>query len=218
MHRPGPLEQARREMLDRHLLSRGIDDPRVLAAMGAVRREAFVPRGREGEAYADGPLPIGYGQTISQPYIVAAMAQAAAIGPGARVLDVGTGSGYAAAVYAELAAEVYTIELLPELARAGEAALRREGYGPARVKTRIGDGYLGWPEAAPFDAILVAAAAPSPPDALLTQLREGGMLVVPLAQSGGGERLECWRRISPLRYEQRVMFPVRFVPLVPGPR
>lgn len=202
-------------MLERDLKSRGIDEPRVLAAMAAVPRQAFVVHGQENEAYEDGPLPIGYGQTISQPYIVAAMAQAASIQPGARVLDVGTGSGYAAAVYAELAAEVFSVERIVNLSYDAEKTLRGAGYGPERVHLRVGDGYKGWPEEAPFDAILVAATAPSPPEALLSQLRVGGTLVIPVQRPGQNELLECWHRRSPVRYEREVLFPVRFVPLVP---
>ena len=203
-------------MLDRDLIGRGVRDPRVLEAMGRVPRERFVPADRLSEAYGDGPLPIGLGQTISQPFVVAAMLEAARVGPTSRVLDVGTGSGYAAAVAAELAAEVFSIVRHDALLAHAERVLRGLGYGPARVHLRAGDGYQGWPEAAPFDAILVAATAPGPPDALLGQLRIGGRLIVPVRGANGDELLERWSRRSAVGFDRSELMPVRFVPLVPG--
>ena len=158
------FEDARQAMVARQLQRRDITDPRVLVAMGTVPRHRFVPEALASRAYGDYPLPIGEDQTISQPYIVALMTQWAQVAPEDRVLEVGTGSGYQAAVLAELADRVYSIEIRPELARQAAARLKDLGYG--RVQVRAGDGYQGWPEAAPFDAILVTAAAPAVPPAL----------------------------------------------------
>ncbi len=169
---------ARERMVAEQLEARGIHDERVLAAMRAVERHAFVPEEERARAYADGPLPIGHGQTISQPYIVAFMTEAAGIGPDERVLEVGTGSGYQAAVLAEVAAEVYSIEIVDPLAKRAAQTLSELGY--ATVHVRSGDGYRGWPEAAPFDAVLVTAAAPRVPQPLLDQLALGGRLVIPI--------------------------------------
>jgi len=181
----------------------------VLRAMGAVPRHELVPEGLRDRAYEDGPLPIGEGQTISQPYIVAAMSQALALSPGERVLEIGTGSGYQAAVLAELGAEVYSIELVPELAERARRDLDRLGY--QRVVTRQGDGYRGWPEHAPFDAIVVTAAPESVPEALIAQLAVGGRMVVPVGK---------WTQDLVLLRKQaegvsrEVLMPVRFVPMV----
>ena len=202
---------ARSSMVTSQLKARAITDPRVLAAMGKIPRHLLVPPDLAPRAYGDYPLPIGGGQTISQPYIVALMSQWAEVQPGDRVLEVGTGSGYQAAVLAELTDKVFTIELLPELARAAETRLKELGYGRVRVKT--GDGYRGWPQEAPFDAILVTAAAPSVPPALAAQLQEGGRLVIPLGEAGGDQTLVRLRKVrGELKEEERV--PVRFVPLV----
>ena len=152
---------------------------------GRCRGSAFVAPGYEAVAYEDGPLPIGEGQTISQPYIVALMVEAAALGPGDRVLEVGAGSGYAAAVVAQIAARVFAIERHESLAR--EAARRCAALGYGNVEIRVGDGTLGWPEAAPFDAVLVAAGAPEPPRALKQQLEVGGRLVIPVGDGGLGQ-------------------------------
>ena len=169
---------ARADMVERQLVRRGIRDSRVLAAMRRVPRHCFVPESLHAEAYADYPLPIGEGQTISQPYIVARMTELLALTGRERVLEIGTGSGYQAAVLAELADEVYSIESLPAIA--GRAALVLHALGHARVHVRTGDGTLGWPEAAPFDRIVVTAAAPAVPPPLLEQLGEGGRLVIPV--------------------------------------
>lgn len=192
------------------LRRRGIDDPRVLAAFASVPRERFVPGRLRRQAYADRALPIGEGQTISQPFMVAAIVSALELGGDERVLDVGTGSGYQAAVLAELAAEVVTIERLPELAERARRTLAEAGY--ERVDVRVGDGTLGVPERAPFGAIAVAAAAPAVPGALLRQLVPGGRLAVPV-----GTRREQWLEVV-VRGEdgpERVRtVPCRFVPLV----
>ena len=211
---PRDYAEARGAMVARQLKARDIIDPRVLAAMGKVPRHRFVPDYLASLAYGDHPLPIGGGQTISQPYIVALMSQWAAVRPGDKVLEVGTGSGYQAAILAELTDQVFTMELLPELARAAETRLKELGYGRVRVKT--GDGYRGWPEAAPFDAILVTAAAPKLPPALREQLKEGGRLVIPLGEAGGEQTLVRLRKINgEMKEEERL--PVRFVPLVRPP-
>jgi protein-L-isoaspartate(D-aspartate) O-methyltransferase len=175
------LRASREEMVDRQLVRRAIRDPRVLAAMRRIPRHAFVPESLRAEAHADYPLPIGEGQTISQPYIVARMTELLALAGRERVLEIGTGSGYQAAVLAELAGEVYSIEYLPAIAARAERILHALGL---RVHVRTGDGTLGWPEAAPFDRIVVTAAAPAVPPPLLEQLGEGGRLVIPVGGPG----------------------------------
>jgi protein-L-isoaspartate(D-aspartate) O-methyltransferase len=175
---PDTLAQARARMVEEQLRARGIRDPRVLAAMGMVPREEFIATQDRKDAYGDHPLPIGAGQTVSQPYIVAAMIEALDVKPTDRVLEVGTGTGYEAAILSELAAEVWTIERHAELADKAREILARLGYGNVHVVQ--GDGSLGLPEHAPFDRILVAAAAPSVPDSLLAQLTDSGRLVVPV--------------------------------------
>jgi protein-L-isoaspartate(D-aspartate) O-methyltransferase len=197
-------------MVERQLLERGISDERVLAAMGRVPREGFVPEGLRDLAYEDGALPIGYGQTISQPYIVATICSLLELEGGENVLDVGTGSGYQAAVLAELAGEVTTIERVPELFEWARAALRKAGY--ERVDARLGDGSLGVPERAPFDAIAVAAAAPTVPRALYEQLREGGRLVLPRGSRWGQDLVQVLKTEGgPV---ERASVPCRFVPLL----
>ncbi|HSC92756.1 MAG TPA: protein-L-isoaspartate(D-aspartate) O-methyltransferase [Gaiellaceae bacterium] len=201
---------SRHLMVTQQLQARDIDDPRVLEAMRAVPRELFVPAEVRARAYEDAALPIGAGQTISQPYMVAAICQALGLRGTERVLDVGTGSGYQAAVLAELADEVHTIERVPELAeRAGEA-LAAAGYD--RVHVHVGDGTLGLPEAAPFDAIAVAAAAPGIPDPLYEQLVPCGRLVIPVG-SRHGQELELVVR-SPEGPATVRTVPCRFVPLL----
>jgi protein-L-isoaspartate(D-aspartate) O-methyltransferase len=199
--------------IDRQLRARGIRDERVLAAMAAVDRRQFVPDEYRAAAYDDGPIPLPYGQTISQPYMVAVTCEALALGGEECVLDVGTGSGYAAAVLAELAADVYTIERIPGLAEAARAALAAAGY--ERVSVHVGDGSLGLPEYAPYDAIAVAAAAPRLPAALWQQLREGGRIAVPL-RSGRGRQHLCVLERTPAGPRLVAAVPARFVPLVPG--
>jgi len=197
-------------MVTQQLLARDIDDERVLAAMRAVPRELFVPDELRRRAYEDAALPIGEGQTISQPYMVAAILQALALNGRERVLDVGTGSGYQAAVLAELADEVHTIERVPELADRARRSLAVAGYD--RVHVHVGDGTLGLPEAAPFDAIAVAAAAPGIPESLYAQLAERGRLVLPVG-SRRGQELELVVR-SPEGPATVRTVPCRFVPLV----
>ncbi len=211
---PKPVDefvQQRRQMVADQIEARGIEDERVLAAMRAVPRHEFVPPPLRGMAYSDRPLPIGEGQTISQPYIVALMTELAEITPGERVLEIGTGSGYQAAVLAELTDSVYTIELLPGLAAQARRAL--DGLGLKQVRSRVGDGYLGWPEAAPFGAILVTAAPDHIPQPLVEQLADGGMLVVPVGPTGGIQRLIRLRKTGEVLTEEEIL-PVRFVPLI----
>lgn len=212
--RDDPRAAERRRMVDEQLASRDIVDPRVLEAMALVPRHRFVPPEAADLAYVDGPLPIPSGQTISQPYVVAAMTQLARVGPGARVLEVGTGSGYQTAVLAVLAAEVYSIEIHPELTAATEPRLRALGLGDDRVHLRVGDGWSGWPEAAPFDAIVVTAAPPTVPPALAAQLALGGRLVIPVGVDQ--QELMVVTREAHDRYSQRTIFPVRFVPMTGG--
>jgi protein-L-isoaspartate(D-aspartate) O-methyltransferase len=202
----------RRQMVAEQIRARGVRDARVLAAMERVPRHRFVQPGDEPVAYADTPLLIGHGQTISQPYIVAYMTEALKLPADARVLEIGTGSGYQAAVLAELVAEVYTIEIVTPLAeRAGEL-LRDLGY--ANVHVRDGDGYKGWPEAAPFDSIVVTAAPDHVPEPLINQLEEGGRLVIPVGQAEQ-DLFVFVRTPTGLREEARL--PVRFVPLTRRP-
>jgi len=199
---------ARLRMVATQIEARGVRDPRVLDAMRRVERHRFVPEALLGEAYADWPLVIGHGQTISQPYIVAVMAEAARLGPGARVLEIGTGSGYQAAVLSLLADEVDTIELVEPLAQ--QAADRLEALGYGNVHVRAADGYRGWPERAPFDAILLAAAPPEIPPPLLDQLKEGGRLVAPVGE--GVQDLVVVRRTA-AGLSRQTLLAVRFVPM-----
>lgn len=201
-------------MVRRDIRGRGITDARVLEAMAAVPREAFVGVGQARRAYADGPLPIGEGQTISQPYVVAWMAEAAEVGAGDRVLEVGTGSGYAAAVLGRLAASVYTVERHAALARA--AARRLRALGCDNVEVRHGDGNDGWSEHAPYDAIVVAAAGRGVPGALREQLRDGGRLVIPVGGRWTTQRLVRERRGESGEFAREELGMVRFVPLVGG--
>jgi len=196
-------------MIARQITARGVRDARVLEALRAVPRELFVPEAYRDMAYDDCALPIGEGQTISQPFVVAAMTAALGIDEGARVLEVGTGSGYQAAVLAGLGARVFTIEILEPLAERAAATLDMLGY--TDVQIRIGDGYTGWPEAAPFDAILIAAATDHVPDPLVEQLAVGGRLVVPLGPKAEQELVRIRKTSSELLREP--LFPVRFVPM-----
>jgi protein-L-isoaspartate(D-aspartate) O-methyltransferase len=202
------FERDRVDMVASQLRARGIRDERVLAAMAAVPREQFVPEGWQRDAYADQPLPIGAAQTISQPYVVARMAELAAIGPKDRVLDIGFGSGYQTAVLAHLAAEVHGVEIRRELADQATARLAALGLG-GRVHLRVGDGGYGWPDKAPFDAILVAAAAEKLPAPLLAQLADGGRLVLPVGGPGQQELTRITRRGDDFRREH--LGAVRFV-------
>jgi len=208
------FRETRQLMVARQLQRRDITDPRVLIAMGKVPRHRFIPETLVSQAYGDHPLPIGSGQTISQPYIVALMTQWAEVHPGDKVLEVGTGSGYQAAVLAEITDRVFSMELRPELAR--QAATRLQDLGYAGVRVKSGDGYQGWPEEAPFDAIVVTAAAPRVPQALETQLKEGGRLVIPVEDSYGDQTLARFRKVAG-KLVKEASLPVRFVPLVRPP-
>ena len=189
-------------------------DPRVIAALRKVPREAFVPPEVRDFAYANRPLPIGHGQTISQPFIVALMTDMLALTPTARVLEIGTGCGYQTAILAQLAAWVYTVEVVAPLAEAAGERLQRLGY--ANVELRVGDGWLGWPEQAPFDAIIVTAAAPRRPERLVDQLGPGGRMVVPLGPSGYAQSLTLIEKDADGRITEARTLPVAFVPLVEG--
>jgi protein-L-isoaspartate(D-aspartate) O-methyltransferase len=206
------FETLRHLMVEHQLERRGIRDPLVLEAMRSVPREAFVPPELADEAYADGPLPIGEGQTISQPYIVALMVEALELRGGERVLEIGAGSGYAAAVLAEIAAEVDTVERHAPLAEEARERLRALGY--ENVQLRVGDGSRGWPEHAPYDAIVVAAGAPEVPEALKEQLAVGGRLVIPVGQGRTLQELLRLRRLSETEFQREELGGVRFVPLV----
>jgi protein-L-isoaspartate(D-aspartate) O-methyltransferase len=199
-------------MVDRQIMGRGVQDPAVLATMRRVRREAFVPRHLARRAYADQPLPIGGGQTISQPYIVATMTESLRLQPGDRVLEIGTGSGYGAAVLAEIAAEVYTVERLAGLAEGARCRLGELGY--TNVHVRHGDGSLGWPEHAPYDAIVVTAGGPDVPPSLLKQLAMGGRLVMPVGPSPLAQQLVRVVRTEETTYEREELGSVAFVPLI----
>ena len=195
------------KMVREQIAERGVKDPRVLDAMQRVPRHEFVGAAYRQLAYEDSPLPIEDGQTISQPYIVALMTELADVQPGEKVLEVGTGSGYQAAVLSALGAQVYTIEIMPGLAQSARAVLERLGYA---ANVRQGDGYAGWPEHAPFDAIIITAAPPSVPQPLEAQLAVGGRLVVPVGT--GVQDLWVWTR-TPSGMEKRNVLPVRFVPM-----
>jgi protein-L-isoaspartate(D-aspartate) O-methyltransferase len=207
---PAEAAEARARMVEHQLHRRGISDERVLHAMGRVPRELFVPENVRHLAYADGALPIGSGQTISQPFIVATICSLLGLAGNERVLDVGAGSGYQAAVLAELADEVVTIERVAELAEQARTALREAGYD--NVEVRVGDGSLGVPERAPFEGIAVAAAAPTVPSALYDQLAEGGRLVVPRGGRGGQDLVLVER--TPDGPVERRSVSCRFVPLL----
>ena len=199
----------RKRMVEEQIIARGIRDVRVLAVMGSIPRHCFVPQDDLPWAYADGPLPIGHGQTISQPYIVALMTELLEVEQSDRVLEVGSGSGYQAAVLGGLAAEVHTVEVIPELATEAEKNLAELGL--THVHVHDGDGSPGWPEDAPYDRILVAAAAPEVPQALLDQLSEGGRMVIPVG-SRSLQRLEVWKR-NGTKFSHQDSVEVCFVPL-----
>src|SRR3989338_952560 len=199
----------RQRMVDQQIERRGITDKRVLDAMKKVKRHLFVPTDLRNRAYEDRPLPIGHGQTISQPYIVAYMTQAARVGPNDRILEIGTGSGYQAAVLAEIAKEVYTIEILQPLA--DSARLRLEEMGYKNVKVKLGDGYKGWREYAPFDAIIVTAAPSEIPEELISQLKIGGRMVVPIGLFY--QELYLITRTES-GFKKEALLPVAFVPMI----
>lgn len=199
-------------MVDEQVVARGVRDPRVLAAMRKVPRHEFVPEDLREAAYEDGPLPIGEGQTISQPLIVALMTEAAKLTGGERVLEIGTGSGYGAAVLAEIAGEVVTIECIEVLATNARATLDRLGY--RNVEVLVGDGTLGWPAAAPYDAILVTAGGPYVPPSLRAQLEPGGRLVMPVGEQHFGQTLVRVTRGADGEDRQEDLNSVAFVPLI----
>ena len=188
--------------------------PQVRAALAKVERHRFVPGGQQALAYRNHPLPIGSGQTISQPYIVALSTDLVAPQLGQRVLEIGTGSGYQAAVLAEIVSQVYSIELIPSLGKQAAERLKTLGYG--NIEVRIGDGYAGWPEQAPFDGIVVTAAAPQVLQALVDQLKPGGRMVIPVGASHEAQELLVLTKRADGGVERRSVLPVRFVPLVPG--
>ena len=209
------FDQARTRMVERQIEARGIRDTRVLEAMTRVPRHEFVPPEFEAWAYDDRPLPIGLGQTISQPYIVALMTELVQARPGDRILEVGTGSGYQAAVAAALVDKVYSIEIIPDLARS--ASERLERLGISNVAVREGDGYLGWPEHSPFDGILVTAGAEEVPQPLVDQLRAGGRMVIPVGEVGAIQVLKVIEKLPGGDVDVRDVIPVRFVPLLRNP-
>ena len=199
----------RQRMVQQQLMTRGINDSRVLGAMAKVPREEFVAPESRVASYEDGPLPIGYGQTISQPYIVAFMTEQLRPKPSDRVLEVGTGSGYQAAILAELVSEVYSIEIVEPLAKIAEATLQRLGYKNVHVK--IGDGYKGWPEEGPFDAIIVTCAPDKVPQPLVDQLKDGGSMVIPVGDRFAQQLYLLKKKNGQLN--QSATLPVRFVPM-----
>jgi len=199
------------KMVKEQLITRGIKSEAVLEAMRNVPRHLFVPENLQSQAYADSPLPIGFGQTISQPYIVAYMTEQLGLSPGVKILEIGTGSGYQAAILAYLGCEVYTIELLENLA--ADAKKVFETLGLNGIKTRHGSGYAGWPEEAPFDAVIITAAPEKIPDKLFGQLKDGGRMLVPVGQAESTQFLkliikEDWELV------EKTLLPVRFVPMV----
>jgi protein-L-isoaspartate(D-aspartate) O-methyltransferase len=200
----------RQRMIDQQLKPRGIKDERVLSAMGKVPREEFVPVEGRVDAYQDGPLPIGYNQTISQPYIVAFMTEQLRPKPSDRVLEIGSGSGYQAAILAELVSDVYTIEIVEPLAKSADAALQRLGYKNVHIK--VGDGYKGWPEKAPFDAVIVTCAPEKVPQPLVDQLKNGGRMVIPVGERFAQQLYLFEKQNGQLK--ESATLPVRFVPML----
>lgn len=211
---PAAWERQRTRMVEQQLRARDIRNPRVLAAMMAVPRHLFVPDDQRAGSYLDGPLPIGFDQTISQPYIVAFMTEALEVQPGHRVLEIGTGSGYQAAVLSQLARSVYTIEIIAPLASRARQTLERLGY--RNVQVRSGNGYLGWPEHAPYDRIMVTAAPVEVPPALVAQLVTGGLMAIPVGPSGT-QVLRIMRRTATGMATIRTL-PVSFVPMTGKPK
>lgn len=201
--------EERERMVKQQIISRGIRSKAVLNAMRKVERHRFVPAEVSREAYNDYPLPIGEGQTISQPYIVAFMTEALDLKPSNRVLEIGTGSGYQAAILAEICKDVYTIEIIESLGKRAEQTLRQLGY--ANVHVRIGDGYFGWPEAAPFDAIIVTCSPTDVPKPLQDQLAEGGRMIIPVGEGQVQELVLISKENGKLKRQHRL--PVLFVPM-----
>ena len=204
-----PFTQKRENLVKQSMESRGIKDKAVLRAMRTVKRHLFVPENNLTNAYTDRPLPIGYGQTISQPYIVAAMTEAIQPAASDRVLEIGTGSGYQAAVLAEIVKEVYSIEIIPQLGNNAIATLKKSGY--TNVHAKVSDGYFGWPENAPYDAIVVTAAAEYVPPPLIEQLKDGGKMVIPIGSPFMNQRLMLIEKKGKKITTKRLM-PVVFVP------
>jgi protein-L-isoaspartate(D-aspartate) O-methyltransferase len=198
----------RRDMVQKQIIERGITDTAVIDAMLSIERHKFIPREYESHAYSDYPLPIGEGQTISQPYIVALMTELLALQETDKVLEIGTGSGYQAAILSVIVKEVYTIEIVPSLAQSAQERLRDMGF--KNVQVRCGDGFLGWSEAAPFDAIIITCAPPEVPQPLIEQLTEGGRLVVPLGSDF--QILTLYKKIAG-ELQKTEIVPVRFVPM-----
>jgi protein-L-isoaspartate(D-aspartate) O-methyltransferase len=213
--RPTPASDfaaQRQQMVQQQLMTRGINDQRVLAAMAKVPREEFVPPDSRAASYEDGPLPIGYAQTISQPYVVAFMTEQLRLKPSDRVLEVGTGSGYQVAILAELVSEIYSIEIVEPLAKNAEATLQRLGY--KNVHLKISDGYKGWPETAPFDAIIVTCAPDKVPQPLVDQLKDDGRMVIPVGDRFAQQLYLLEKKNGQLK--QSATLPVRFVPMTGG--
>jgi protein-L-isoaspartate(D-aspartate) O-methyltransferase len=206
------IEMCREMMIRRDLAGRGIMDPKVLEAMRSVPREEFIPPALRDQAYEDYPLPIADGQTISQPYIVAFMIEALELSPGDRVLEIGTGSGYSAAVLSRIVSRVYTVERISSLAETARERLLRLGYG--NIAVYVGDGTLGWPEHAPYDGIVVTAGAPRVPNSLLGEMAEGGRLVIPVGPDGFGQTLLRMRRLEGDEFLKERLLAVQFVPLI----
>lgn len=205
-------DDARRRMVEKQIIARGIEDDRVIQAMLKVPRHRFVPEKYRHYAYSDTPVPIGHGQTISQPYIVALMTEALNLSSADRVLEIGTGSGYQAAILAEIAKEVYTIEIVEPLGRGAEKLLRDMGYD--NIEVMVGDGYLGWPEHAPFDRIIVTCAPTEIPQPLIDQLKEGGIMMIPVGTAGFQYLYRVKKYMGEAETEE--VIPVSFVPLT-GP-
>jgi len=199
----------RQRMVEQQLKARGIKDQRVLAAMAKMPREEFVPADERIDAYEDGPLPIDYGQTISQPYIVAFMTEQLRPKATDRVLEIGSGSGYQAAILAELVTDVYTIEIIEPLAKSAEATMQRLGYKNVHIK--VGDGYQGWPEEAPFDAVIVTCAPENVPQPLIDQLQNGGRMVIPVGERFAQQLYLLEKKNG--RLKESATLPVRFVPM-----
>jgi protein-L-isoaspartate(D-aspartate) O-methyltransferase len=209
---PRDFAAERERMVKEQIVMRGVVDDRVVAAIRKMPREEFVPQEFRNDSYTDGPLPIGYGQTISQPYIVALMTEKLRLRAKDRVLEVGTGSGYQAAILAELGAEVYSIEIIEPLAKMAEVTLQRLGYKNVHLKT--GDGYKGWPEQAPFDACIVTCAPNHIPQPLIDQLKDGGRMIIPVGERFAQELYLLEKKNG--RIEQSAVLPVRFVPMARG--
>jgi protein-L-isoaspartate(D-aspartate) O-methyltransferase len=207
-----PYAAKRAEMVEKQIVARGIADPRVLAALRTVPRHEFVSEELQPFSYNDYPLSIGSEQTISQPYIVALMTELLTLEGTEKILEIGTGSGYQAAILAEIGCEVYSMEIIPELAEEARETLLRLGY--SNITVTCGDGYLGWPDKAPFDAIIITAAAPHLPQPLLEQLNVNGRMVVPVDAGVGYQMLKLLIKESEQKITEKEIIPVRFVPLV----